>query len=145
MKTFLKMSGVAVLLAGMLAISGCGGGSDGSSTPEEDGTGPNTVTVTGAGTSNAATANNTYNIAAGNYTYTITGFGAGDKLACPAGSLTSLNNSNFTDGNIEITCTLGTVTLIQLTGLTVANDAAIATIDGPYGINTVLGADTVTP
>jgi len=47
----------------------------------------------GAGTSDAAS---------GNYTYTINGFGTGDKVDFPAGNEVSVINNRFTDGMVEL-------------------------------------------
>ncbi|SER07554.1 beta strand repeat-containing protein [Giesbergeria anulus] len=112
-------------------------------TPVTPGTGTAaTVAVTAAGsvTETAAT-NTTFNVAAGNYTYNIAGFGAGDKLAFPTAGLATIVNADFTDGIVDVQyATGGTTTVIHLTGVPAATDAAIF---GVTSFNAAFGAGTL--
>lgn len=101
------------------------------------------ISVSGTGTGSAASGNVIFTIAAGNYTYTINGFGTGDKLKFPVGNYASIGNSSFTDGIVELTYAwAGQVTTIHLTGLTAAQDGAIFDVDS---FNTLFGAGSLTP
>lgn len=112
-------------------------------TPVTPGTGTAaTVAVTAAGsvTETAAT-NTTFNVAAGNYTYNIAGFGAGDKLVFPTAALATIVNADFTDGIVDVQyASGGTTTVIHLTGVPAATDAAIF---GVTSFNTAFGAGTL--
>ncbi|RYE64292.1 MAG: hypothetical protein EOO83_01775, partial [Oxalobacteraceae bacterium] len=100
----------------------------------------NAVTISAAGTNNAAGANVTYTVQAGNYVNTISGFGAGDKIISPAGNPGTLENSSFTDGKAVIQyANNGQVTQIELTGLSATDDAKLF---GTSDLNTVFGAGT---
>lgn len=87
---------------------------------------PQTITVTGEGSGNAATGDLTYALAAGNYTYTIAGFGTGDVLDFPAGNNPAVNNSSLTDGIVELQwASSGQVVKAVLTGLSASQDVNI--------------------
>lgn len=88
------------------------------------------------------TVNTTYNITAGtNYTYTISGFGSGDKLVFPAGNTPSVVNDDWADGIVDLTyASNGTVTTIHLTGLSGTQDAAL---NDTTGFNTVFSIGTI--
>lgn len=101
-----------------------------------------TVAVTAAGsvTETAAT-NTTFNVALGNYTYTVAGFGAGDKLVFPTAGLATVNNASFTDGIVEVQYASGGQTVVvQLTGIPAATDAGIF---GVSSFNTAFGAGSL--
>jgi hypothetical protein len=138
------------------------GGNTGSGGPKTDIdtinvtiTGPATATinVTAAGANTDSDAiNTTYNVALGNYTYTITGFDAGpgtppttaaDKIVAPvAVGLASLIQDSFSDGIAKLQfASSGNVVLIVLDGLTATQDAALF---GPNDLNTVFGAGAIT-
>ncbi len=105
---------------------------------------PTTVNVTGGSTNNPgggqiavssaqngqtltnpATSNETYTFAAGNYTVTIAGFNAGDKLQFPTNDI-SVINDNFNDGQLQIEWAANAqVIAVTLTGIAPANDATI--------------------
>jgi hypothetical protein len=100
------------------------------------------IAVSTTGTDNAATANKTYTIAAGSsYTYTISGFGTGDKLVFPAGNTPTVNNISFTDGIVDVQYALnGNTVTVKLTGFTNAQDITLNFISD---FNTVFGAGTI--
>ena len=86
----------------------------------------------------------TFDIASGTYTYTINGFGAGDKLKLFSGaSIVVVPDTNDTDGiqsiafTNPVTAAIATITLI---GLTNAQDAGIFNVSS---FNTVFGAGTL--
>ena len=97
--------------------------------------------VFAAGTSDASTANMVYTIAAGTYTYSIAGFGAGDKLSFPAGNVPSVSNDSFTDGVVDLTWSYGgNAVTIHLTGISAANEALL---NSSANFNTVFGTGTL--
>jgi hypothetical protein len=79
-----------------------------------------------------------------NYAATITGFAAGDKIVGPAGIVATLDQSNFSDGQvgIQFAGASGYAALITLTGLTTAQDAAIHQVSD-LNLSTVFGAGTL--
>jgi hypothetical protein len=101
------------------------------------------VSATGSVTDSAAT-NTTYNIAVGSYTYSIAGFGVGDKLVMFAGAAVSVTpDSNDTDGIQTLTAAdaaSGQTVTITLTGLTGEQDAGLFNYNS---INTVFGSGTI--
>jgi hypothetical protein len=104
-----------------------------------------TVAVAAAGSvTDSAATNTTYNIAVGSYTYSIAGFGSGDKLAMFAGAAVSVTpDSNDTDGIQILTAAdavSGQTVTITLTGLTGEQDAGLFNYNS---INTVFGAGTI--
>jgi len=77
-----------------------------------------TVAISGAGSSSAAGADQTFTLALGNYTHSISGFAAGDKLDFPAGNVLSVVNESFADGQVELSyASAGNHVTIRLTGL----------------------------
>jgi len=102
------------------------------------------TSITGAGTSNAATGDTTFTLGpiTSSYTHTIAGFGAGDKIVGPAGVLASVaDQTSFTDGSLSLQyASGGNIVKITLTGLTAAQDGGVF---GPSDLNTVFGAGTV--
>lgn len=122
-------------LNGTAGTGGTGGTGTGTGTA-------GTVAVTAAGsvTETAAT-NTTFNVALGNYTYTVAGFGAGDKLVFPTAGLATVNNASFTDGIVEVQYASGGQTVVvQLTGIPAATDAGIF---GVSSFNTAFGAGSL--
>ncbi|AQR66343.1 hypothetical protein BXU06_15805 [Aquaspirillum sp. LM1] len=120
---------------GLNGTAGTGGTGTGTGTA-------GTVAVTAAGsvTETAAT-NTTFNVALGNYTYNIAGFGAGDKLVFPTAGLATVNNASFTDGIVEVQYASGGQTVVvQLTGIPAATDAGIF---GVSSFNTAFGAGSL--
>jgi hypothetical protein len=87
----------------------------------------------------SATVNTTYTIAAGTYTANIAGISNGDVLDFPDGINPTVNNANFTDGNVDLQWALsGNVVTIHLTGLTTAIDGAsfdLASFETAVGSN----------
>jgi hypothetical protein len=185
MKKYLMMFGAAGLLAAMMMVGGCGGGgSDGFYIPPTTTTTTSTSTSTSTTTTTTTTSTTlpptsgtinvsapssshtdagtgfatTYVLAAGNYTYTITGFTANDKLVFPLGPKPEISNTNvvpansLTDGEVKVLQVINaseTIT-VKLIGLTPTIDAKILSVDGAFGnINAALpggpfGAGTVT-
>ena len=166
MKKYLMMFGTAGLLAAMMMVTGCGNNSDdtpaavttttvaGATTTTVAGATTTTVATTtttlpasqvnvsAAGTSDASTAVRSYVFAAGTYTYTIAGLGAGDKLTFPAGTSFDGQQVSWTDGNYKILATVnGVTTTINLTGLTTAQDNLIT--NDPLSLNTAIAAGTI--
>ena len=79
-----------------------------------------------ATTATATTGPDTFNIAAGNYTASIAGFGAKDKLVFAAGSVEAITNTSGTDGNITVTGSLNNqLVTIQLTGVSATLDSHV--------------------
>lgn len=96
--------------------------------------------VMGSGTSDASASNVSYVFAAGNYTYTIAGFGVGDKLTFPAGATPTVLNSSWTDGIVNIQwSSAGQTISVVLTGLG-AYDSSLNSISNFY---TVFGVGTI--
>ena len=78
----------------------------------------------------ATSAADTFNIAAGSYDATITGFGVSDKLVFAAGASKGIINSSATDGNLTITANLNSqLVTIQLTGISPALDGLIGDVN----------------
>jgi hypothetical protein len=74
----------------------------------------------------ATTATDFFNIASGNYTASIAGFGINDKLVFAAGTVESITNSSAEDGIITIAAVLNNeVVTIQLTGVSTSLDAQV--------------------
>jgi len=140
----LKMLGVTGLFAGILMVSGCGGGgSDPAPVNPELQT---VVVATSSPTAqpfDAATKQNTFEISVtSDYSYSVVGFAAGDKLVFPAGTAIHLQNTNGADRLIdEITGTLdGKAVTVYLTGIAAASDGNIFGVDS---FNTVFGAGSL--
>jgi hypothetical protein len=96
------------------------------------------LTITGAGSSNAGAGNVKYSFAAGNYDYTIAGFGNGDVLDFPNDVAATVINNNFTDNSIEVQwASNGTVVHVILTGL--GSDTAV----GVNSFNSVFGTGSI--
>lgn len=135
MKKLLKMMCSTGLIAGVLIAAGCGsGGGDAQSNT-------NAVAVSGAGTVSAAAADISYTFQPGTYTYDISGFTAGDKLAFPAGAAATVDNPNWSDGVVSVQwASSSNVITVKLTGLTTAQDSALNSVDK---INLQFGTGTV--
>jgi hypothetical protein len=99
--------------------------------------------ITGQGSFNAALSDVTFGISAisSSYSYTIAGFGVGDRIVGPTGeSATLADQSSFTDGKVTIQYAKGgNVVKVTLTGLTEAQDSAIFTVGD---LNQVFGVDS---
>ena len=99
------------------------------------------VAVSGSGSGSAAGGDVTYTLAMGNYAYSISGFGPGDKIVSPAGVTPTLENGSYTDGSVMIqAASAGQTVQITLTGLTSAQDLALNSV---LDLNTVFGAGTL--
>jgi len=101
------------------------------------------VAVTAAGKHDASAADVTYSVTPGNYTYTIVGFGAGDRIDFPADTDPTVLNTDFADGVVDILYEVlyGTSTTIRLTGLTTTQDAALNFV--PEDFTYLFGAGTI--
>lgn len=148
--SFIKLC-MAASLAGALMLGGCGSSGGGGDTPptppappveppappvEPDPTPPSppttpatadvTVSAAGSVTDAGPTVDTTYTMTAGEYVYSIAGFGKGDKLVFPATQTPTVNNSDFTDGMVDVQWSFGGQTIIvRLTGLTAEQDIAL--------------------
>jgi hypothetical protein len=99
------------------------------------------ATITASGSADASQGNVVFNFAAGNYQYTISGFNSGDSLNFPSNSTPTIINSDFNDGVVDVQWTYnGNVTIVQLTGLTSAQDSAIFNVSS---FNTVFGIGSI--
>lgn len=105
--------------------------------------GPSTTTnisgtvTTGTGTSGV----DTFNIASGNYTASIAGFAANDKLVFAAGTVETITNTSDTDGNITVAGVLNNqLVTIQLTGVSTALDAQVFSV---ASFNTAFGTGSL--
>jgi hypothetical protein len=82
-----------------------------------------------------------FNMASGNYSAAIAGFGINDKLVFVAGTLESITNSSAEDGIITIAAVLNNeVVTIQLTGVSPSLDAQV--FDAP-SFNASFGAGSL--
>lgn len=98
--------------------------------------------VTAAGTDDASAADVTYTVTPGNYTYSIAGFGTGDKIDFPADTDPTVLNTGFTDGVVDILWeNAGISTTIRLTGLTATQDGGLNFI--PDDFTDAFGAGTI--
>lgn len=110
-------------------------------TPPTAATTSKSIAVSAGGTFNAADANYTFQFAAANYTYSISGFNAGDVLQFPAGQAATVNNTSFTDGQIDVQWAYnGNVVTATLKGLTNDQDIKLLAIND---LSTLFGAGTV--
>lgn len=103
----------------------------------------NSVSITGAGPTSmdSSAVNTTYTVTAGDYTYVISGFGAGDKIDFPSNNAPTVVNSSYTDGYVTVQYAFGGVTTtINLVGFTAAQDMSLNSI---ADFNTVFGAGTI--
>lgn len=101
----------------------------------------NSVAVSAAGVGSAVGGNVTFNVAAGTYLYTITGFGAGDKIGFPTGNAPTVINNSFTDGSVIVQwAKSGNQMEIVLTGLTNTQDG---TLNSVTDFNSVFGTGTI--
>ncbi len=81
-----------------------------------------------------------YTFAAGTYTYTIAGFGNGDKLTFPAGVTPTVVNGSYADGSVTVQwASAGQLIQVVLTGL---GDKDIQ-LNFISDFNTVFGAGTI--
>lgn len=99
------------------------------------------VSAAGTVTDGGSAVDTTYTIAAGDYTYSIAGFGKGDKLVFPSTQTPTINNSNFTDGFVDVQWSFGGQTVVvRLTGLTNEQDVAIYSV---RSFNEYFGAESL--
>jgi hypothetical protein len=91
--------------------------------------------------SDAASSDLLFTVAAGTYTYTIAGFGAGDKIDFPATQEPTVNNSSFSDNSVDLQwADNGNVVTITITGLAAGQDMMLNSV---ADFNTVFGAGTI--
>ncbi len=84
-----------------------------------------------------------FEIAAGNYTYNISGFGDDDQLDFPVGNEASVSNSSFTDNAVDLTwSSAGQTVTIHLSGLATGLDAKLNFVSD-FNLDTTFGADTI--
>jgi hypothetical protein len=105
--------------------------------------GPSTSTnISASVTSGTGTTGvDTFNIASGNYSASIAGFGANDKLVFAAGTVESITNTSATDGNITVAGVLNNqLVTIQLTGVSTALDAQVFNV---ASFNTAFGTGSL--
>jgi hypothetical protein len=105
---------------------------------------PSNIDVTAANTTafDAGVADVKFFVTSGDYTYNIANFGAGDKIDFPAGNVPTVINSSNTDNAVHLQyANDGKITLLHLTGLTTAQDAAIYSVNS---FNTAFGANSLT-
>lgn len=109
-----------------------------------------TVDVNAANTTpyDAAPTNVAFNVAAGNYTYNIAGFAAGDRIGFPVDNAPTVVNSSYTDNAVDLQWAFnGQVVTMHLTGISNANDAvlnSVADFNTLFGSGTI-GSGSVTP
>jgi hypothetical protein len=102
---------------------------------------PTAVAVSAAGNGDASVGDITFTVAGGNYTYTIAGFGAGDKIDFPVDQAPTIINSSVTDNSVDIQWAFsGQTVIVTLTGLTTAQDEAIYSVGS---FNSLFGADSI--
>ena len=89
-----------------------------------------------------------FDFSTGNYTATITGFKANDVLNFFSNASISVTNLSGTDGNITLTATdptTGNIVKVQLTGVTLAQDASIfnlASFNSTFGAGSLVASFT---
>jgi|GEM_PF-1431826 len=99
------------------------------------------VSITGSGTTDAATGNLQFNVTPGDYTYTIANFASGDVLHFPAGNAPQVNNNSYTDHQIDVTYASGsTTTHLVLTGLTGAQEfiGSVNSFNSTFGTGSLI-------
>ena len=100
------------------------------------------VTTENPSVFDAGNANINFVVKAGNYTYNIANFGTDDKIDFPTGTPPTVINSSNTDNAVNLQyANDGKITLLHLTGLTTAQDAAIYSVNS---FNTAFGANSLT-
>lgn len=100
------------------------------------------VDITGAGSSDAAGGDVRFTLTnPGNYTYSISGFGAGDVIDFPETQAPTVNNVSFTDSSVDLQWAFsGNVVVVTLTGLSAEQDVSLFSVSD---FNTVFGAGTI--
>ncbi|MBV5309224.1 hypothetical protein, partial [Chromatium okenii] len=85
-----------------------------------------------------------FEIAAGNYTYNISGFGNDDQLDFPVGNEASVDNlGGFKDNAVDLTwSSAGQTVRIHLTGLATGLDAQLNFVSD-FNLKTTFGANTI--
>lgn len=129
----LKVLGVTGLIAGMLMVSGCGGGgSDGAGgnvEPPRPGGAKHQVAIVAGNAEpyDASTDDEIFELhPTSTYTYSIKNFTAGDELVFDAGTSIDVKNLDGADRLVEVTGSLeGHDVTVMLTGLATEADGAI--------------------
>lgn len=86
------------------------------------------IDISSEGTSDANVGDVLFNVIAGNYVHSISGFDKGDVIDFPNGQTPTLTNRDFSDGKVDLQyATNGLVTIITLTGLD--NDVSLYSIE----------------
>lgn len=99
------------------------------------------VDINGPGSSDAAGADVRFTVAAGTYTYSISGFGAGDVIDFPDTQVPTVNNVSFSDNSVDLQWAFsGNVVTVALTGLTAEQDISLFSVND---FNTLFGAGTI--
>lgn len=141
-KKIVMCSMVAVMA--IASLVGCGSDSnDGGTTPPPTPPPSSVIKAGGSVTDPGAGANTTYEFATGteDYTYTITGFGAGDSLKFPVGATPTVSNQSYADGSVSVIyAASGKIITVVLPGQTTDNDKKLNFI---VDFNTVFGAGTI--
>jgi hypothetical protein len=111
-------------------------------TPATSGT-TSKVAVSAAGNGDALTGSNVqFDLASGNYTYTIANFGAGDILNFPDDNTATVSNSVDSVGSLDVKwANSGNNVVVTLTGLTDAQDSAIYsfnTFNAAFGAGSII-------
>lgn len=130
----------ALLTGGVMTLGGNTVSSLVATTLNLTGTGTN-IAVSSSGSSNASLENKVFTISAGNYTYNITGFGAGDVLDFPIGNNASITNASYSDGVVDLTwANEGQAVTIHLTDISTLNDVKL---NGISDFITIFGEGTI--
>jgi hypothetical protein len=107
------------------------------------GSAANSITISGGGSSDAQSANITFDIlSSGVYTHTINNFASGDILKFVDNNI-SITNTDLSDGQVTLKWNDGTSTndsTIIISGISSTDDASLSSI-GDF--NTVFGAGTI--
>jgi hypothetical protein len=101
-----------------------------------------TVTVSAAGNGDALVGKNVqFDLASGNYNYTVANFGAGDVLNFPNDNTATVSNPVGSVGSVDVKwANSGNNVNVTLTGLTDAQDLAIYSLNS---FNNVFGAGSI--
>lgn len=110
--------------------------------PAAVGTPDTLVAVSAAGVGDASVGNVGFQFAPGIYAYSISGFGAGDVLDFPDGQAPTVNNSSFTDSQVDLQWAFdGKVVTVTLTGLSAPQDVALldaTAFNNVFGMGTII-------
>lgn len=101
-----------------------------------------TVAVSAAGVGDASVENVAFQFAPGIYAYSISGFGVGDVLDFPDDQAPTVNNTSFTDSQVDLQWAFdGKVVTVTLTGLSAPQDVALidaTAFDNVFGAGTII-------